>query len=261
MSIWLGPGRKILAHSLQLPQTTFGLALHGALADAELEWGGWKGIGIQGVLKVTGNGMLLDGKDARQGLAFLARLVREGRIGEAEVDLVWKERVGKVVDARLLNWTIEGRTEMEKQASVEELNDLLALVPFVSTTSKYLVSIIDVTLDVEDPRAEYKKTYANSAWVLGECMGVLAKQLKENGKGKGKEAEKVQFDLPGWVRKAVDKWGWSNNVLNGLVALVRARLVFFLSCEPSPDASSCVPVPTISILLHLPSPLQTSTHL
>ena len=228
MSICLGPGRKILAHTLQPPLTTFGLALHGALADAELEWGGWKGIGVQGVLRVTGTGVLLDGNDASQGLAFLARLVREGRIGEAEVDSVWKERVRKVVDARLLNWTIEGKTEIEKQASVEELNDLLTLAPFVSTTSKHLVNIINVTLNVEDPQTEYQQTYANSAWVLGECMGVLAKQLKESGKGKGKEAENVQVDLPGWVRKAVVKWGWSNNVLSGLVALVRARLVAFL---------------------------------
>ena len=91
MSIWLGPGRKILAHTLQPSLTMFGLALHGALADPELEWGRWKGIGVQGVLKVNGTDVLPDGNDARQGLAFLARLLRKGRIGKAEVDLVWKE--------------------------------------------------------------------------------------------------------------------------------------------------------------------------
>lgn len=229
MSIWLGPGRKILAHTLQPSLIKFGITLHGALADAELEWGGWKGVGIQGVLKVSGTGALLDGNDAGLGLAFLARLVREGTIGEADVDLIWKERVGKVVDARLQDWTIEGKTEIEKQGSVEELNDLLALAPFVSTMSKHLVSIIDVTLNAEDTEAEYEQTYANSAWVLGECMGVLAKRLKDSEKGKGKEKEKkVEFDLPGWVRKAVGKWSWSNNVLSGLVALVRAWLVVFL---------------------------------
>lgn len=229
MSIWLGPGRKILAHTLQPSLVKFGIALHGVLADADLEWGGWKGVGIQGVMKVTGTGTLLEGDNTRQGLAFLARLVREGSIGEAEADSAWKERVGKVVDVRLQNWTMEGKTDIEKQESVEELNDLLALAPFVLTISKHLVRIIDVTLNTKDTRVEYEQTYASSSWVLGECMGVLAKRLKESGKGKGKEKESVEFDLPTWVRKAVNGWGWSHSVLSGLVALVRARSVTFYS--------------------------------
>lgn len=106
---------------------------------------------------------------------------------------------------------------------MEELSDLLALADFVPEVSVHLAKIIEVMLRTSEPKADYEETYANSAWILGSCMQALAKRPL------GEWEERI--DLETWLRTAVEKWGWSDVVLGGVVDLVRARWVaccFFL---------------------------------
>lgn len=101
---------------------------------------------------------------------------------------------------------------------MEELSDLLALADLIPTISEHLIKIITSTLlETPEPKADYEVTYANSAWILGSCMQALAK--RPSG-----EWEK-QVDLVSWARTLIQRWGWSDLVLGGLVALVHARWV------------------------------------
>lgn len=95
MSVWMGPGRKLLEYSWTVP--IFGVRLHGALW--ELHWGGWKMIALPGVLKSTP--VILE-KGPRLGAGFLAALCTSGKLGE--VDLVWKKTVDRWLHDKLQNW-------------------------------------------------------------------------------------------------------------------------------------------------------------
>lgn len=98
---------------------------------------------------------------------------------------------------------------------MEELSDLLELVDLVPAISVHLVKIINSTLETPEPKADYEETYANSAWILGSCMQALAKRASG-------EWEK-EADLASWARTSIERWGWSDVVLGGVVALVRTR--------------------------------------
>lgn len=83
------------------------MKLHAALAEAGLGWGGWKIVGMPGVLRVldTGEKKLLD-EEPRSVGTFLAGLVRAGKIGSENV--VWRERVGKWAGERWEKWEKSG---------------------------------------------------------------------------------------------------------------------------------------------------------
>ena len=223
MALWLGPGRKVLSHSWDVP--AFGTSLHGALAEKELGWGGWKFIGLQGVLKVSGAALAsASATDAGEGLkmkmtALLAGLVRGGRIGEADVDAVWSERVGKWAEDRLTSWV------MNMEQSTEELNDILVLSPFIPSLHTHLIKIISYTLETSrtqvEIESEYEETHANSTWVLGSCLHGLAKMKKSpDVKELG---EKI--GLAAWISKVVEKWAWSGWVLGGLAGVIKTWYV------------------------------------
>lgn len=131
MALWISAGRKILAQSWNISTTecregfsnyAFAIKLHGALADPELGWGGWKIIGMPGVLKMisyTSAGMTASSKLTTQSLLddeprlfgyFLARLVKETmlEIGDADTDKIWKDGIGRWVKRRLDGWRMDG---------------------------------------------------------------------------------------------------------------------------------------------------------
>lgn len=104
MSIWLGPGLKFLQRcwgSRDAATISFTLNLHGCLA--ELEWGAWKLIALPLVLITTVKSEFLDSQ-ARNTLSFLASLKRAKMLGDADVDLVWREKIEKVALERLNMW-------------------------------------------------------------------------------------------------------------------------------------------------------------
>jgi len=95
MALWMGPGRKIIARSWEVPE--FGIKVSGALAD--LGWGGWKMIALPSVLKVTPQ--LLEVNPSST-IGLLAMLHRENKL--ENVDSVWKHRLETWVSSRLANW-------------------------------------------------------------------------------------------------------------------------------------------------------------
>jgi U3 small nucleolar RNA-associated protein 20 len=238
MALWLGVGRKILGLSWDLG-TDFGARLHGVLAEKELGWGGWKGVGLQGVLRVSGGAAAgsLSTTVVEEGLGkgmetkiieLSASLVRDGRITPEDVDAVWKERVGKWAGELLEVWEMPLSSDGEGNAEVEaeRLSDILSLAPFVPSAhlQTHLSRIISLILDASQAQTpaevelEYVKTHGNRTWVLGACLHALGK-IKIVTKGAG-------MDVAGWVMKVVEKWAWSGWVLAGLVDVLKARYVF-----------------------------------
>lgn len=218
MALWFGPGRKILAQSWDALDLDFATRLHGALAENELGWGGWKGVVLQSVLKATGtvSGVGLVDRTVE----LLAALVRDGRITAGGVDAVWRDKIAKWAGGKLSGW--EGGEESE----VEELTDVLSLAPFIPSLHTHLIKIISRTLETSQSRAEvemeYTATHANVTWVLGSCLHALAKTMSTGSPAKVKEICE-EFELAGWVETVVGKWAWSGWVLSGLVGVVKTR--------------------------------------
>jgi U3 small nucleolar RNA-associated protein 20 len=100
-----------------------------------------------------------------------------------------------------------------------ELRDILALSDFLPSISSLLVRIVETTLECPDAMEDFRATYANSAWVLGACMQALAKSSHTT--------QLDMVDLASWTKKSVVKWGWSENVLAGLVAVLHNRCARF----------------------------------
>lgn len=98
---------------------------------------------------------------------------------------------------------------------VQMLEHVLELSSLLPSASKFLVHIVDQTLNSQDPRAEYERTYANSAWVIGACTQVLSERPVTEW------ADAVE--ITAWTSKIVQKWGWSSRALEGLAPLVRSR--------------------------------------
>lgn len=240
MALWLGAGRKILAASWEVSspapsdfdpgsgstpeqdagtaKCAFALALHGALADPALAWGGWRAVGLPLVAHaITGSAAapsLLDAEPRRFG-AFLARLARAGRLGEGEGD-AWAARLGRWVEARLAAW------DAGAAGAVEELGVLLALARFAGAEAEVggcLRGIVRRGLDA-GARAD-----ADAAWVVGATLSALAAVWGRAGGADGAGAEVAE-----WVQRAAEKFAGSHIVLCGLVDVVNARYVYPALC-------------------------------
>ncbi|OSX61435.1 hypothetical protein POSPLADRAFT_1144486 [Postia placenta MAD-698-R-SB12] len=185
MALWMGPGRKVLERVWERP--TLALELCAALSD--LGWGGWKSLALPHVLKHT---PALLQSHARETAELLAALQRERRL--ASVDIVWKQRVQAWVDSRFARW--EHAAE-----SVLLLRDVLALSPLLASLAPLCVRIVESALERADGREEYEETCANTAWVLGACLGCLADRPSAEW------AENV--DVARWTQKVVQNWSCS----------------------------------------------------
>ncbi|TCD65551.1 U3 snoRNP protein [Steccherinum ochraceum] len=196
MSLWLGPGRKIIKRVWERP--ALALELCGTLGD--LGWGGWKMIALPHVLKKTAE--LLDSHTEKT-LELLCALYKQGRL--EGIDTAWKNKLQKWVDQRFSSW----RSTPEKML---ELNQVLTLSPLLPSLSPLVIHIIDVTLEASDPETEFTQTSSNSAWLLGSCFETLS--LRPSSEWS------TSVDLKSWTRTIITKWAWSGCCLEGLVSLL-----------------------------------------
>lgn len=88
---------------------------------------------------------------------------------------------------------------------------------YLPSISSPLVQIVETMLKSQDPKEDYEESYANSAWVLGSCMQGLSRRDSSEWLHR--------VDIRSWTRICVEKWGWSDTVLNALVSLSTARCV------------------------------------
>ncbi|KAL6304961.1 armadillo-type protein [Sparassis latifolia] len=198
MSLWMRHGRKVVERSWERP--ALGIELCGALSD--LAWGGWKFIALQHVPRLTPQ---LLKSHPKQTLELLVALHHEKRLDD--VDIVWKRRFQTWVTDTLQGWE-------QNEENILTLNDVLALSSLLPSIAPFLVGVIDTTICATDPRSEYDRSYANSAWVMGACLQCLSSR---------EPSEWVaQVDVAAWTVKLVKKWYWSSFALSGLVSLLRA---------------------------------------
>ncbi|OAX32581.1 hypothetical protein K503DRAFT_870071, partial [Rhizopogon vinicolor AM-OR11-026] len=208
MAMSAGPGRVFVTRALSVP--SFGLMLCGVLA--ELGWGGWKLVGLPSLLTATRT--LLESEPSLT-LRLLASLKNTGKLGE--VDIVWKRSVDAWIQNRLSCWEISDE-------SIDDLFNMLSLSAFVEPLPPLLVSIIQRSLDISNPEADWQTSHANAAWVIGTCMHALSLCPSMSWQ--------TQVDLSAWTMQIVDQWSWSETVLKGLVALL----------EASPSTSQSLPI-------------------
>ncbi|PPQ91255.1 hypothetical protein CVT25_006372 [Psilocybe cyanescens] len=228
MSLWLGPGLKFLQHvwsptavegtanSQEIvpfteTQLSFTLKFNLCLADAG--WGGWKLVASPVLLKsMTKTELGLIDKEQRRLIAFLAALQREKKLAApGDLDLVWRRKIQAVILQRLADgaWKEECSDDM-----VAELDDLLTLLPLCPTTiTSPLIDIINLHIDAVAYAAD-DIAAANSVRILGLCMNALAKRNTSEWA--------PNVDLGTWVKKGLEKWAWSHEVLAGLVAVAQA---------------------------------------
>ncbi|EPQ55347.1 hypothetical protein GLOTRDRAFT_42472 [Gloeophyllum trabeum ATCC 11539] len=198
LSLSLGPGRKVVEQSLQHPP--FALQLYGSLA--ELQWGGWKLIALPNLLKAAPD---LLHKEPRRTAELLATLYKKGMLGE--VDAGFKVKFGEWARAKLSSW-------QKSEEQVFELASILALSGMIENMTELLVRLIEDTLAVQDPVADYEASYTNSSWVLASCMEALSKCRHSEWH--------QRVDLTLWTENVVQRWGWSEGVLGGMVSLIDA---------------------------------------
>ncbi|EIN06636.1 hypothetical protein PUNSTDRAFT_90339 [Punctularia strigosozonata HHB-11173 SS5] len=171
-------------------------------------WGGTKSLLVPMAVKHTVGMLQSNAQEVRAGmLRLLVTFKTQGVLGHAEVDMVWRQRVGQWAVERL-----DGFQLSEEQ--VEEMHDILALSPLLPTMAPSLVSIVEKVLITNDPKADYAASPANAAWVLRSCMSALVKRDKTDW-----EPDKY---VSCWVRKVVEKWSWSEVALEGVVKLTKS---------------------------------------
>lgn len=236
--------------------------------------------------------------DERGVLRLLARFVSGsrsrrvgGKGGSGGMDVVWKRSLNTWVVQKLRDWTLGGSGVeecedeggyRERERKVEELYNILALAPCVEDMPILVVGIVDRVLgedDADDLKGtekgrsgkewqEWRRTYANDAYVLGACLRVLAEYLsrcchdekngsqddvaadEENGEwrrtqgrkelSEGTPKNRINARLARWTRLIVGRYVWSESALSGLAMLLRAG--------SSPPISAHVPYHTLSPL-------------
>ncbi len=78
-----------------------------------------------------------------------------------------------------------------------------------------MCGIIDNILDTSDPETNYQIGPANPCWVLGCCLRTLATHPHD---------EWARYaNLIIWTEKVLQRWIWSDIVLDGLAEVVRKR--------------------------------------
>jgi len=232
------------------------MKLLGVLGDREVSWGGWDGIGVQAVKGKVAQLDVGEGREVVRLLARLVRdgRISVGKEKDGMENMAWREKVGKWIGARLGGWEFDCYAEVEgkekekaREDKMELLSDILTLAPFVSpqVLRTKLVQIIsrilratppypnttqldthhttplnmpETKLKTDTSKEEYERTHANSTWVLGACLSVLAKGNVRDGSG-----AEGEINMKEWIEVIVDKWAWSGWVMGELVDVLKAR--------------------------------------
>jgi hypothetical protein len=79
--------------------------------------------------------------------------------------------------------------------------------------------IINNVLDEADPETSYKNDPVNPSWVLGSCLKALATCPHDGW------AQHANMIL--WTEKVLERWIWSEIVLDGLAEVLRRRYVLY----------------------------------
>ncbi|KAH9921372.1 armadillo-type protein [Amylocystis lapponica] len=118
------------------------------------------------------------------------------------------------------------------------LNGVLALSELLPSISPLLLRVVESTLPVSGPHAEYEESYANSAWVLGTCLQCLAHRDRSEWA--------PNLDITACAAKVAEVWGWSSGALAGIVPLIHASQ----SAAPTIALDAVYPSLQASLLSH-----------
>ncbi|KAI0302300.1 armadillo-type protein [Multifurca ochricompacta] len=196
-SLWMGPGRALVQQSWT--NLTFGAQLCGILSD--LLWGGWRLLELPHMVNNLPD--LLD-VNRLWGLALLASLHRGQRL--KNVPVAWLHRLEEWVLERFENWAITPE-------NVEEFRHLLQVTSLLPGALPLLCKTIAEVLDAPDPKENYQNYPATASWVLGSCLRTLATLPHV------KWAHHA--NVVAWTEKVLQRWTWSEIVLDGLAELIR----------------------------------------
>jgi len=261
--MWVGPGLKFLERTWDVSSSTlmsddepatrrsqlhFALKLNGCLAHSG--WGGWRMVAIPLLSKSVVKPDILE-REPKLLLDFLAKLKRGKKINPAEMDAVWRLKIEACALARLAAWKEKGTVDSVSPFNLPvwrfthlfkaaELDDILTISGvFTTGLSNTLIEIITKALSATP--AFVGGTYnSHSAWVLGSSLQALAKREPSEWSN--------AVDLTSWVRMAAQNWGWSHDVLGGLVVVIQARYARFVAHFFSVDlASSSVTTRSVKI--------------
>ncbi|KAI0268459.1 armadillo-type protein [Russula aff. rugulosa BPL654] len=197
LSLWMAAGRDLVQQSWT--NVTFGAQLCGILSD--LSWGGWKMLEFPHMIQQLPN--LLD-RDATRGLGLLAALHNAQRV--KDVPAAWLLRLEEWILKRFEAWTLTAE-------KVEELRHVLQVNSLLPGTLSVTCGIINNLLDAPDPETSYKSDPVNPSWVLGSCLKTLANCPHDEWKH--------HADLIVWTEKVLQRWLWSEIVLDGLSEVLR----------------------------------------
>jgi U3 small nucleolar RNA-associated protein 20 len=101
---------------------------------------------------------------------------------------------------------------------VEELRHVLQVDSLLPGTLSVTCGIINNLLDAPDPETNYKSDPVNPSWVIGSCLKTLANCPHDEWRH--------HADLIVWTEKVLQRWLWSEIVLDGLSEVLRRRYVY-----------------------------------
>lgn len=101
---------------------------------------------------------------------------------------------------------------------MEELRHILQVNSLLPGTLSVTCGIINNLLDAPDPETNYKSDPVNPSWVIGSCLKTLANCPHDEWRH--------YSDLIVWTEKVLQRWLWSEIVLDGLSDVLRRRYVY-----------------------------------
>ena len=106
------------------------------------------------------------------------------------------------------------KTPMMQGLELRALLDLLTLLPGRDTYNCIRSMVTSLLLDDENPKDNYVKTWANTAWAIGECLSFMT------------EVEGIHLDegdIRTWIHQSLSRWYWSESVMKPLASLARKQ--------------------------------------
>ncbi|KAI5120165.1 hypothetical protein M0805_008432 [Coniferiporia weirii] len=219
LSVWISAGRRAIEHAWAT-DVTLAVSLTGALS--ELGWKGLTQFALPQFMKTCAVllGAEENGSEGRaeqakhthnenddtvrlQTLRVLSKLKGGGML--RNTDGTWRSHLA----AQVRVW-LDGFSTSED--SVVMLREIASLAPLFSSSdlfppfSPLAQNILGVCADTS---TEYHSSWANETWVFGQLVRVMPRDKLSD------------FDIAGFVCKAVMKWSWSEFVMDGISQLAK----------------------------------------